>query len=104
MKKLIIAASAAVLLAGLTAANAQSMNNNRVPTPDAPAANQAGTLPEGVVPHDSKAPNTTGSGMNSKIGNTGAGLPGNSQRDEGTTKGPVMDSPPGGGAAPAPVR
>ena len=103
MKKMITAAATAALLAGVTIANAQSSNNNRVPTPDAPAANQAGTLPQGAVPPDSKPPSmskgssTSGAG----IGNPGAGQPGKSQRDQGTAKGPVMDSPPGGGGAPA---
>ena len=51
------------------------------------------------MPQDSKAskaPSTSGSG----IGNPGAGQPGKSQRDQGTTKGPVMDTAPSGGDSP----
>lgn len=100
MKPMIIAAASVALLAGTALANAQSGNVDRVPSPDAPAANQAGTLPKGAAPADTRAPSTTGSA----IGNPGAGQPGKSQRDQSTTKGPVMDTPPGGGAAQAPAR
>lgn len=100
MKQTITAVATVALLAGATLAHAQSGKNNLVPSPDAPAVNQAGSLPQGVAPADSRTPGTTGSA----VGNPGAGQPGKSQRDQSTTKGPVVDTPPGGGEAQAPAR
>ena len=103
MTKIITVAATAALLAGVTVANAQSSNSHRVPSPDAPAVNQGGTLPEGVVPEGFESLEST-EHVRQRHRQSRRRPARKSQRDQGTTKGPVMDTPPGGGAAPAPAR